>query len=378
MTSHEPVAPNMALAPASNDHSPDRSPDHYYPDRDPKNRAAIKAARHLSAVPAAPETDRGTVTLFNGARWREAVEASFDVTIRCFTPTSDPDGHAYYSLVSDIRGDRVVCTPFSDVCDPILSAAGWREFAAHLRSFELPTTIRPFTNPAAVADDSFEVRRELLWHGIDLTGGAEAIWDGLKTKLRTSIRRADKSGISLRWSTEPADVEVFHRMHVNLRKSKYRLLAQPLSFFMNLKDGFGDDMALLIAEQHGSPLAAMIFFVSEDVCYYKFSASYPAKYRPNAAMIMEACRQGADRGVNLLDMGRSDIEQTGLVQFKQQFGSIERPLTTLHYSPANGADNHRGAAVSQTLGDMTQLLTDPTVPDEVTAEAGRLLYRYFS
>ena len=39
-----------------------------------------------------------------------------------------------------------------------------------------------------------------------------------------------------------------------------------------------------------TPVAAMVYIAWNGVWYYKFSASYPRCYRPNAAMIIEACR----------------------------------------------------------------------------------------
>lgn len=314
-------------------------------------------------------------TLFHSAPWREAVEQAFGLEIRKFTPASDPSGVAFYSLISDIRGDRVVCTPFSDFCDPLLSEDGWNEFANHLRSYQVPVTVRPFRNEMVANDKSFELRKELLWHGIDLRPGAEAVWDGLKGKLRTKIRRAPKEGVSLRISSSMDDVAAFHKMHVNLRKSKYGLLAQPLSFFEELAERFGDDMAVILAEKDGDPVAGMVFFAWNGVWYYKFGASYEADYRPNAAMIIEACREAETRGLELLDLGRSDIDQPGLVQFKRQFNSQEMPLTTLHWQPSQYVQPI--PELGKTLGAVTSLLTDPAVPDEVTARGGELLYRFF-
>lgn len=345
----------------------------------PEETDLLEAGEATSGDQATSVTETGPVgeTLFHSEPWRQVVETTFDVSFETFVPESEPLGRAYYSVLSDIRGERVVCTPFSDFCDPMLGPDGWDEFAEHLRSFGRPITVRPFRHAPAIADGGFERRTELLWHGIDLTDGHDAVWDGLKTKVRTNIRRAIKGGeLTFRISSDPADVETFHAMHVDLRKSKYGLLAQPLSFFMNLHDAFGDDMAVIVAEQDGEAIAAMVYFAWNGIWYYKFSASYPRKHRPNGALIMEACRHGAERGLELLDMGRSDMDQPGLVDFKQQFASIERELTTLHWQP-EGYENHLGAAVGGELGRVTALLTDPEVPNHIAAKGGDLLYRYF-
>ena len=328
------------------------------------------------ATPGDSATSRAGETLFHGEPWRQAVEKSFDLEIQEFVPTCEPGGLAYYSVLSDLRGERIVSTPFSDFCDPLLGPDGWAEFTEHLRGYGLPITLRPFRNTAATNDDSFELRRELLWHGIDISQGFDPLWDGLKTKLRTKIRKADKEGITFRASSTLADLQTFHTMHVELRKAKYQLLAQPFDFFANLHDAFGDDMIVVLAEENGDAIAGMVFFAWNDVWYYKFGASRPRKYRPNGANLMEAARIGADRGLQLIDLGRSDIDQPGLVDFKRGFATEEVVLTTLHWRP-EGFSNPAGDAAGATLGQLTDLLTGPDVPIEVTAQGGNLLYKFF-
>lgn len=78
----------------------------------------------------------------------------------------------------------------------------------------------------------------------------------------------------------------------------------------------------------------------------------------------------------MLDMGRSDRDQPGLIDFKQQFASEERELSTLHWSPRDH-DDPAGAEAGRVLGEVTDLLTDSEVPNEVSAKGGDLLYRYF-
>ena len=76
------------------------------------------------------------------------------------------------------------------------------------------------------------------------------------------------------------------------------------------------------------------------------------------------------------DLGRSDVDQPGLVDFKRQFASTEVELTTPPPRPADW-DDTAGAETGQVLGRLTRLLTEPDVPNPVTAAAGAELYRYF-
>lgn len=315
-------------------------------------------------------------TLFDGAGWKQAVESTYGLEIETFVPTSEAGGRAQYCVISDVRGSRVVCLPFSDFCQPRLGVRGWNEFSAHLQSLDLPVTIRPFRGDSLAADSPFERCHEHFWHGVDLRQGHEAFWAGLKGKVRTAVRRRARHGIRLRWTNRLEDLAKFHAMHVDLRKSKYHLLAQPFEFFANLRDIFGDSMALVLADVDGDPVAGVVLIECDGVWNYKFNASYPLPYRPNAALVVEACREGAERGLDLLDLGRSDVAQSGLVRFKRQFASHERQLTTLRWSP-NKVEPRAALDAGDTLTSLTELLTDPALPNEVAARGGALLYKYF-
>jgi len=341
-----------------------------------ENSTNTSATTELSTQSAAPAQHEDT--LFHSEAWRTAVEEAFGLDIAAFSPASEAGGSAFYSLVDDIRGRRLVSTPFSDFCEPHLSTeAGWTEYTSHLRSYECPITLRPFANPIALQDDSFEHRGGLLWHGIDLTDGASGLFDRLKSRVRTKIRRVPKQGVTFRASSSKADIAAMHAMHVQLRKAKYGLLAQPKRFFDVLSDNFADDMVVVFAELDGEPIAGMTFFAYNGVWYYKFSASYPNTVRPNPALMMHAIEIASERGLTEVDLGRSDADQPGLLSFKEQFDPQSRELFTLVWQPPGWTDE-RGAAVGSTLGELTKILTAPEIPEDAAARAGDLLYRYFT
>lgn len=318
----------------------------------------------------------GGSTLFDTDPWRAALEMTFGVEIQTFVPPSEPCGRARYCFISDIRGSRIVCLPFSDFTAPRLSESGWSEFLTHLRSFGVPVTVRPFRAEAIGDDHGYERIEEHIWHGIDLTQGFDEFWAGLKSRVRTVVRRKERFGVSVRWTNSLDDLEIFHAMHVDLRKSKYRLLAQPFDLFANLREVFDDSMALVLAEIDGEPVAGMVMIEAGDTWTYKYGASYPTAYGPNAALLVEACQEGIRRGLDVLDLGRSDLSQPGLVRFKQQFSSEERPLATLRWSPDVPVPRSVVDA-NRSLTALTETLTDPGVPNHVAAGAGSILYQYF-
>jgi CelD/BcsL family acetyltransferase involved in cellulose biosynthesis len=170
-----------------------------------------------------------------------------------------------------------------------------------------------------------------------------------------------------------------HGLHVLLRKNKYGYLAQPQEFFERIWQEFAPDgrCATLVASVDGHVVAAALFLEWNGALYYKFGASLAEHLhlRPNDAIYWTGIRLALDRGLDLVDWGLSDLDQPGLVRFKRKWATIERRLLTLRSgtpAPRPGAREF-----GDTLTALTGLLTGPTVPDDVTARAGALLYRYF-
>nr|WP_239029073.1 GNAT family N-acetyltransferase [Pseudonocardia acidicola] len=200
----------------------------------------------------------------------------------------------------------------------------------------------------------------------------------ISSQARRNIGAAARAGVRVDVRPDLAAVAEFHRLHVRLRKHKYRLLAQPLEFFERIWQEFSPGRVVtLLATVAGEVIAGALFVEWGGVLYYKFGASLPEHLhlRPNDAVYWAAIRCGVRWGLDLVDWGLSDLDQPGLVAYKRKWATTERPLLTLAAGAAEPRPGHRelGAALS----GLTRLLTDDSVPDEITAQAGGLLYRYF-
>jgi hypothetical protein len=96
--------------------------------------------------------------------------------------------------------------------------------------------------------------------------------------------------------------------------------------------------------------------------------------RPNDAIHWQLIQWAHGRGLTGLDWGLSDLDQPGLCAYKRKWASIEGRIHTLN---AGGPPIGRSLDADQILRVVTDLLTDPSVPDSVTARAGASLYRFF-
>ena len=284
-----------------------------------------------------------------------------------------------FCRIADIRGERIASLPFSDYCDPLVEQPGaWAELVQPILAAGVPVRLRCLRNMLPVEDGRFRVTGRALWHGVDLARAEDAIWAGLDASARQNVRKAERHGVVVRRSSGLEDLRLFHSLHAQLRKSKYRMLAQPFAFFEALHALLApeDRIWVLLAEVDGVVVAGILFLEWGDTLYYKFNASIDTHLRPNDLLVWEGIRLGRSRGLARLDFGLSDTGQPGLVRYKSKFATEERAISLLEWRPDGHADP-RGEEVGRMLHHVTRLLTEPSVPDTVTRAAGDELYRYF-
>ena len=314
-------------------------------------------------------------SLFSSPPWIEAISRTYGFEIMAAMParSSNADAAILFSHIRDLRGSRIVCLPFSDYCDPLVEDADlWIELVEPILLMNAPTRLRCLRNSLPSRDPRFILYKRAKWHGIDLARAEDDLWAGLAGQARQNIRHACRAGVVVREGRSPEDVRLFHQMHLRLRKSKYRLLAQPLALFENLQKAFSRDdrVTVLIAELDGQPLAGIFLLQWQDVLYYKFNASFDYSYRPNELLLWRAMLFGLRLGLPMLDLGLSDLDQPGLVYYKRKFATEERDISFFEWLPKHIHDP-RAEEASETLSHVTRLLTDPSVPDAITRAAGK-------
>jgi CelD/BcsL family acetyltransferase involved in cellulose biosynthesis len=320
-------------------------------------------------------------SIFTSPPWIAALEAAygFRVEIAACLEADRIEAAMPFCRLDDLRGSRLAALPFSDYGDPLVEDPGL--FAAlvdHVAGLDRGLRLRSLRNPLPAADPRLAVAGESLWHGVDLARPLDDIWAGLKGSARQNIRKAMGSGVTVRIGRGGDDLRRFHRMHAQLRKTKYRMLAQPFVLFEAVDAAFAGagDVAVVLAEADGEPIAGIFLICWQGTAYYKFNASIDTRLRPNDLLAWEAIRLATEQGCQTFDFGISDANQPGLVRYKSKFATEERQIRQL-VLPQQPPAAHEAVA-GQALGRLTELLTRPEVPDSVTRAAGDVLYRYFA
>lgn len=320
-------------------------------------------------------------SLFTSPPWIAAVcdTYGFEPTARITVDSAGrPTGGLAWIDVDDLRGRRRLTLPFSDRADPIVrDATAWPELAAEALAGDLPVAIRALDGSVAAGDARLAVTGCAAWHETPLQRSPDDLFAAFRSQTRRNIATAERSGVQVVLSADEDAVVEYHRLHVELRKRKYRLLAQPLDFFTRIRKAFAPDDAVrtALALVDGRPVAGAMYLVWGDTVYYKFGASAATHLplRPNDALHWAILQWATERGLRALDWGLSDLDQPGLVGYKRKWATTERRIETL----TGGPPREKREDVETTLRTVTALLTDPTVPDAISDRGGAALYRFF-
>lgn len=321
-------------------------------------------------------------SLFSSPAWIDVMTRTYGFNVGASVRSGHGavDATILFSYIRDIRGSRIVCLPFSDYCDPLVEdRRTWQELMDPLVALNAPIRLRCLRNFLPDDDLRFTLYKRAKWHAIDLDRTQDELWDGLSGQARQNIRHACRSGVTVREGNCLEDIHLFHRMHSRLRKLKYCLLAQPAAFFDHLHQIFSreDRLMVLIAELDNTPLAGILLLQWRDALYYKFNATLDSSHRPNELLLWKAMLFGHKRGLRTLDLGLSDHDQPSLIRYKRKFATDEQDIRFLEWLPQNYC-NPYGDEASEIFNHLTRLLTDPSVPDEITRAAGDKFYRFFA
>lgn len=294
----------------------------------------------------------------------------------------EPTAGIPFCRIKDMLGERVIILPFSDHCDPLVKETeGWRLLIDRLIKTHCPVSVRCLHNNLPRADQRFEIAKEAKWHRLNLRPDLDALWNAMHDSTHRAIRKSQREGLTVRVAQSEEELRSFFEMHLKVRKYKYGLLAQPYSFFQNIWHRFVDAQQgfLLLAVHNDRPVAGDFFLIWKDTLYYKFNASLPddLSCRPNDLLVWEGLQRGKERGLSYLDFGLSDMDQEGLVRYKRKFGTEEKTISFLRFSP-NGGPTLAEKEIRDLLGKLTTSFTNKSVPDPITEKAGEDLYRLFS
>jgi len=320
-------------------------------------------------------------SVFHDKGWLKALARTY--RYRSIALTSTPpgerlrDGIVFCEIKSWIDGSRLVSLPFADHCEPMQNEIGnsfefrdWMRNESQQNNWKY-VEVRPVsweTEP-----ESLLIANQSFWfHKLDLTPSIEQVFRRLhKNCIQRRIRRAEHEHLSYEIGTSEALSDDFYRLLMITRR-RQKLLPQPRAWFRNLVACMGSKLEIRVARKDEVPIAAMLTLSHRRTVYYKYGCSNE-KFHHLAGMpflLWKLIDESKAAGANEIDFGRTDLENDGLTQFKDRFGTERKKITYFRYP--QGAQ--KKGVVASYLPMMRSIFS--ILPDALSSRAGSLVYRH--
>ncbi|MGC2423919.1 MAG: peptidoglycan bridge formation glycyltransferase FemA/FemB family protein [Nitrospirota bacterium] len=279
----------------------------------------------------------GKGSFFHSSTWARVLNESYGYKPVYFAFYNDEGYNAlvpFMEISSRITGKRGVSLPFTDYCEPIIQgdctigdvtarivrfgkSAGWRYI--ELRSgVGMPVPASSF----------------YYGHVLDIARDEKTLLSSFRESTRRNIKKAEKEGVKVSVSGSLDSIRKFYRLNCMTRKL-HGLPPQPYRFFEKIyehavSEGYG--MAVL-ADYNGKTIAGNVYFHFGDKAMYKYGASdrEHLHLRANNLVMWEAIRHYAKNGFRSLCFGRTEPENSGLLQFKRGWGGQEQVVNYYKY-----------------------------------------------
>jgi len=319
-------------------------------------------------------------SVFHHPNWLRALRTVYGYEPVAITtcPPGSPltNGLVFCRIKSWLTGRRLVSLPFSDHCEPLIDSPD--ELDAMLMQMKQQVNqgewkyleIRPVSyEPSCHTELGRFVKYH--FHCLDLCPRAEQLFQNFtKTCIQRKIRRAEREKVQYEEGTSEVLLQKFYRLLVMTRRRHY-LPPQPLAWFRGLISAFGKDLKIRVASKDGIPIASILTLSHKKSMVYKYGCSNSTFNRlgGTALLFWKTIQEAKDRGFEELEMGRSDVDNLGLIAFKERWGASRRSISYWTYPQHDSpGPNVWGKKIARHVV--------PMVPDLALETVGRRLYKH--
>jgi len=281
-------------------------------------------------------------SVFHSVAWLQAIDRTYGHTASAVTtsPPGEPlqNGLVFCRINSWLTGDRIVSVPFADHCQPLVNTASDLTQLLSGVADQLGTSgarfleIRPVhgveTQPVPL-----ERAESFCLHTLALDVPEKTLINGLHPScVMRKIRRSERERLSYEEGRSEALLDVFYRL-LTATRLRHGVPVQPLSWFRNLIACMGDALKIRVASQKGRAVAAILTLKHNDAMVFKYGASDVASMNLGGthALLWRAIQDSRADGLRRFDLGRSDVDDHGLIQFKDRWGAVKTDVTYLRH-----------------------------------------------
>jgi len=328
-------------------------------------------------------------SIFHTGGWLESLCRTYGY--EPFVLTTTPPGSELENglplcrIRSWLTGERMVSVPFADHCHPLFDrVADLFSVVEHLcceseRRGTGYVEIRPLPSPDYGERSDFEANTTLRpgnafsLHRLDLHPDLEEIFRAFdKSSIQRGIRRGERLNLTCEEGISPALLRKFYRLQV-LTRRRHQLPPQPLQWFRNLTELLGSQAKIRIVSQGEQPVAGILTFLYNGTMLYKYGCSDArfSSLHGTTRLFWRAIQEAKQNHAHTFDLGRSDLDNQGLIRFKGKWGSRESSLVYWRFpqaaKKASSVFASGGRAGRQILSHL---------PDPLLILLGRTLYKH--
>jgi lipid II:glycine glycyltransferase (peptidoglycan interpeptide bridge formation enzyme) len=235
-------------------------------------------------------------------------------------------------IKSWITGKRLVSLPFSDHCEPLVDTADEFQKLIGPASLQLQKgqwrylELRPLSKEFSEGVPH-QFQRHMI-HMLDLTPPIETLYKNLHVdSIRRKIQKADKLGFKVEAGSSELLLREFYGLHI-LTRRRQSLPPHPLKWFRNILKLLDKNATIRVARKDHTPVSAVLTLEKDSKLVYKYGCS-DAKFHSQGAMpfvFWNMISDAKSRGIQELDFGRSELDNAGLIAFKDKWGAARHEL----------------------------------------------------
>jgi len=321
--------------------------------------------------------------VFHSRGWLEALYRTYQCRPALLTSSGpgEPlkDGLLFCEMQSWITGQRMVSLPFSDRCEVLSGdAAGQQKLVAGLRDLadrhrcryaEIRSSWE--SEPAA---GNWRPSEHFCWHRMALEAPLQQLFSRLhKDCVQRKVRRAEKENLQYENGRSKALLQRFYELLLQTRR-RHCLPPQSYQWFQNLMAAMGESLTIRVASKGRRPVAAILTLSYKSTLTYKYGGSDGSlnHYGGMPFLFWKAVQEAKAEGMSAFDLGRSALNNQGLITFKDRLGAQRTELTYWRYSGEKAANTGYPAWLSRAGKQIFRWL-----PDGLLVNSGKFLYKHF-
>jgi lipid II:glycine glycyltransferase (peptidoglycan interpeptide bridge formation enzyme) len=150
------------------------------------------------------------------------------------------------------------------------------------------------------------------------------------------------------------------------------LLPQPRAWFKNLLEYLGEKLEIRVARKAGVAIAAILTLRYRSTDVYKYGCSDERFHNLGAMpfLFWNFVKESKASGMEKIDFGRTDLDNEGLLTFKDRLGTTRRQITYYRYAKTS----KRALATLSDSRAVRQFFS--ILPEALSSAAGKIFYKH--